>query len=142
MAVELSNAAVQTVAAGQNVLFSETPVSCNRGNVIHREGSGLVTLRGNTNQCRARYKVAFGANITVATGGTVGAVTTAISLNGEAVAASAMTVTPAAIGDYFNVARTIFVDVPRGCCYTVAVENTSATSIDAIAANLVIERVA
>lgn len=58
---EYTNAAVQTVAVNQNVLFTETPVGCNRGYVTHREGSGLVTLRGITNQCRARYKVAFAA---------------------------------------------------------------------------------
>ena len=56
---EYTSAAVQTVAADQNVLFTETPVCCNRGYVTHREGSGLVTLRGITNQCRARYKVTF-----------------------------------------------------------------------------------
>jgi len=54
---EYTNAAVQTVAVNQNVLFTETPVGCNRGCVTHREGSGLVALRGIANQCRARYKV-------------------------------------------------------------------------------------
>ena len=67
---EYTNVAVQTVAVNQNVLFAETPVGCNRGYVTHREGSGLVTLRGITNQCRARYKVTFGGNIAVPTGGT------------------------------------------------------------------------
>ena len=38
---EYTNAAVQTVAANQNVLFTSTPVGCNTGNVIHREGSGI-----------------------------------------------------------------------------------------------------
>ena len=52
---EYTNAAVQTVASNQNVLFASTPVGCNTGNVIHREGSGIATLRGVTNQCRARY---------------------------------------------------------------------------------------
>ena len=56
---EFTNASLQTVAVGQNVLFTETPVGCNRGYVVHREGSGNVTLRGITNQCRARYKVSI-----------------------------------------------------------------------------------
>lgn len=51
---------LQTVAAGQNVQFTETPVGCNKGYVVHRKGSGIFTLRGITNQCRARYKVSFG----------------------------------------------------------------------------------
>ena len=42
---EYTNAAVQIVAANQNVLFTSTPVGCNTGNVIHREGSGIATLR-------------------------------------------------------------------------------------------------
>ena len=62
---EYTNAAVQTVAANQNVLFTSTPVGCNTGNVIHREGSGIATLRGVTNQCRARYRVSFVGNIAV-----------------------------------------------------------------------------
>lgn len=43
---EFTSATVQTVAPNQNVLFTETPVGCNKGYVTHREGSGLVTLRG------------------------------------------------------------------------------------------------
>ena len=39
--------------------FLPRRLCCNRGYVTHREGSGLVTLRGITNQCRARYKVTF-----------------------------------------------------------------------------------
>ena len=59
-----------------------------------------------------------------------------------------MTVTPAAVGDFFNVSRTTFIDVPCGCCVTIAVENVSLTAagvaipIDVQNANLVIERVA
>lgn len=144
MAIEITNAAVQTVAANQNVLFTETPVSCNRGYAVHRNGAGIVTLRGITNQCRARYKVSFSGNITVATSGTLGAVSTALTINGEPLAATTATVTPAAIGDFFNVSTTAYIDVPKGCCYTIAVENVSdpATPIDVNNANLVIERVA
>ena len=100
---EYTNAAVQTVAVNQNVLFSETPVGCNRGYVTHREGSGLVTLRGITNQCRARYKVAFGGNIAVPTGGTAGPISVALAVNGEALNSAVATVTPAAVEEYFNV---------------------------------------
>lgn len=71
---EYSYAAVQTVEAGQNVLFNETPVAPSRC-IVHRDGSGIVTLRGLTNcQCRARFRVSFGANIAIPTGGTVGAI--------------------------------------------------------------------
>ena len=99
---EYSNSAIVTVAAGQNVPFTE---EANTGKpcIVHREGAGLVTLRGLTNQCRAKFKVSFGANIAIPTGGTVEAITAAISINGEALNASTATITPAAAEDFFNI---------------------------------------
>lgn len=133
--------AQQTVAAGQNVLLTETPVA--GGNCsIHREGSGIVTLRGITNQCRARYRVSFGGNIAVPTGGTAGAISLALSISGEPLASATMTVTPAAVNEFFNVFSAVFVEVPRGCCQTIAVENISAQAILVQNANLIVERVA
>ncbi len=139
---EFTNASVQTVAVGQNVLFTETPVSCNRGYVMHREGSGNVTLRGITNQCRARYKVSFGANLAVPTGGTAGAISIALSLDGEPMNSATATVTPAAVEEYFNVYVSVFVEVPRGCCTTVSVENISTQAINVANPNMIVERVA
>ena len=55
---EFTGVFVQQVAAGQNVVFTETPVSGSNC-VVHRDGSGIVTLRGMTNQCRARYTKQF-----------------------------------------------------------------------------------
>ncbi len=139
---EFTNANLQTVAAGQNVLFTETPVGCSRGYVMHRAGSGVVTLRGITNQCRARYRVSFGANLAVPTGGTAGAISVALSLDGEPMASATATVTPAAVNEYFNVYASVFVEVPRGCCATVSVENISAQAINVANPNLIVERVA
>ena len=139
---EFANVFVQQVAAGQNVVFSETPVSggCN---ILHREGAGNVTLRGACSQCRARYKITFGANIAIPTGGTVGPISIAITVDGERLGSSIATVTPAAVGDEFNVFSAAFVEVPRGCCVTVAVQNTSvpAQAIEVQNANLIVERV-
>ena len=94
--MELTAVALQTVRANQNVLFTDTPV-CGNYSMIHRDGSGLVTLRGITNQCRARFKVSFSGNIGLPTGGTVGPISLAIAINGEAVAASEMISTPTAV---------------------------------------------
>lgn len=138
---EFTAAAVQTVAVGQNVLFTETPVCATRG-IYHREGSGIVTAKGNTGQCRARYRVSFGANIAIPTGGTVGPISLAIAINGEALTASTMTVTPTVVASFFNVNRTIFVDAPCGCCTDISVENISTEAILVQNANLVVERVA
>lgn len=140
---EFVTSATQTVAAGQNVLFTETTV-CGNCNIMHRTGSGVVTLRGSNNCCNtARYKVTFGGNIAVATGGTAGPISVSIALNGEPLYSSTATVTPAAIGDFFNVFTAAIISVPCNCCLTVAVENSSdpETPIDVANANLIVERV-
>ena len=130
---------LQNVAAGQNVLFTESPIPCTRGNVYHREGSGVFRLGGGNG--RARYKVTYGGNIAIPTGGTVDPISIALSLDGEALASATAIVTPAAAGDFFNVFVAVFVDVSCGCCATVAVENTSGQAIDVQNSNLIIERV-
>ena len=137
---EFTGIFVQQVAAGANVVFTETPVSGN-GCIVHREGSGLVTLRGQTNQCRARYKVTFGGNIAVPTGGTVGPISIAIAVEGEALGSSIATVTPAAVGDEFNVFSAAFIDVPCGCCVSIGVRNVNTQTIEVQNANLIVERV-
>lgn len=138
---EFTNSNTVTVAAGANLPLTETAVkgpAC----IVHREGAGIVTLRGLTNQCKARFKVSFGGNIAVPTGGTAGAISVALSVSGEALNSATAIVTPAAVGDYFNVFVAAFIEVPRGCCVTVAVENTSAQAIDIANSNLIAERVA
>ena len=139
--MELISNAIQEVAANQNVLFTDTVVKGNCS-IVHREGSGLVTLRGITDQCRARYKVSFGGNVAIPTGGTVGPISLAISINGEGIAATTMISTPAAVEEYNNVFSAVFLDVPRGCCYTISVQNLTDEAIEVQNANLIIERVA
>ena len=140
--MEITANAVQTVTENGNVVFTNTSVagsSC----IVYRQGSGLVTLRGLTNgQCRARFRVTFGGNVAIPTGSTVGPITVAIGINSEPVQTSEMIVTPAAVNEYFNVYRSMFLDVPRGCCSQVSVENLTGGSILVQNANLTIERVA
>lgn len=139
--MEITANALQTVESNQNVLFTETPV-CGSCSIIHRDGSGLITLRGITNQCRARFKAFFSGNIGLPTGGTVGPISIAIAINGEAVPSSTMISTPAAVEEFANVASAVYLDVPVGCCLTISVKNTSVQAIDIQNANLIIERVA
>lgn len=139
---EYTNGALQLVAAGQNVVFTESPAACNKGYVVHREGSGVFTLRGITNQCRARYKVSYGGNIAIPTGGTVGPISVAIAVEGEPLTSATAIVTPAAVEEFFNVSAAVYIEVPRGCCVSVAIENTSTQSISAQNSNIIIERVA
>ena len=139
--MELTANALQTVEANQNILFTDTAIagSCS---IIHRAGSGLVTLRGITNQCRARFRVTFGGNVSLPAGGTLGPVSLAIAINGEPVATTTMISTPAALEEFNNVFSSIFLDVSAGCCSQVSVKNITNQSIDVQNANLIVERVA
>ena len=140
--MEITANTVQTVAENGNVLFTNTSVA-GSACIVHRQGSGLVTLRGLTNgQCRARFRVTFGGNVALPTGGTAGPISVAIAINGEPVQTSTMIVTPAAVNEYFNVYRSMFLDIPSGCCSQISVENLTGADILVQNANLTIERVA
>jgi len=138
---EFSNSNTVSVAAGQNLSLTETAVA-GPACIVHREGAGIVSLRGLTNQCRARFKVSFGGNIAIPTGGTVEAISVALAINGEPLTSATAIVTPAAVENYFNVFVATFIEVPRGCCVTVALENTSTQAVEIANSNLIAERVA
>ena len=139
--MEIIANALQTVPANQNVYFTDT-VTCGNCAITHRDDSGLVTLRGLTGQCRARFRVTFGANIGLPAGGTAGPISLAIAIDGEAIRSTTMTVTPAAVEEFFNVFSSVFVDVPRGCCVTISVKNITDVDVDVQNANLIVDRVA
>ena len=132
---------LQTVLAGANVQFTDTVVP-GKACTMHRAGSGLVSLKGLTSQCRARFKVSFGANIAIPTGGTVEAISLAIAIDGEPIATTTMIVTPAAVEEFFNIFGAIYLDIPRNCCSQISVRNTSTQSVEVQNANLIVERVA
>lgn len=139
--MEITANALQTVNENQNVLFTDS-VICGSCSIMHRGGSGLVSIKGVTDQCRARFKATFGGNIAIPTTGTVGAISLALSLDGESIGTTTMTVTPAAVEEFWNVFSAIFIEVPRGCCATLGVRNISDQPIDIQNANLIVERVA
>ena len=139
--MEIIANALQTVPANQNVYFTDT-ITCGNCSISHRDDSGLVSLRGITNQCRARFRVSFGGNIAIPTGGTVGPISLALAINGEAIRATTMTETPAAVEEFSNVFSAVFIDVLCGCCQTVSVQNISDQPIEVQNANLIVERVA
>jgi hypothetical protein len=139
--MEITAVALQEVAENQNVLFTDT-VICGGPSIVHRGGSGLVTLRGLTNQCRAQYKVTFGGNIAIPTGGTVEEISLALTIDGEPLGSATMIETPAAVEEFSNVFGAVYIAVPRGCCLTVGVRNTSAQAINVQNANLIVERIA
>ena len=140
---EYTAAALQTVDQGQNILFTDAPVPCTRGWVIHRDGSGVFTLRGITEKCSVDYRVQFNANIGLPAGGTPAPISVAIAVEGEPLTTSTAIFVPAAAEDLGNVTVPAIVRVPRGCCVHIAVENTTTPGvpIDVQNANIEITRV-
>ena len=123
---------VQLVQPGAAAVL-ETAIGCNHRPplVLHRPGSGILTLRGIVNNpcCGfARYRVQFDGNIAVPEGGTAGEIQLALAIDGEVVPTSIAAATPAAVDQYWNVNGFAIIDVPTGCCYTVSVENASVST--------------
>ena len=139
---------VQTIQPNNPIPLT-TVIPCAKGYVYHRNGSGIVTLRGvvNGTGCFARYQVTFNGNTAVSADGTAGPIAVAIALDGESIATSKAVVTPAAVGEYFNVTSTAIITVPKGCCFNVSVENVpggtaAGQPIDVMNATLVVTRIA
>lgn len=129
MAEYLTRDAVETVALNSAVPFVDS-IPCRKGYVYHSSGSGIFVLRGTTQNCFARYNVVFTGNIAIPEGGAVTPIATAIVVSGESREGSRSISTPAAVDEYGNVTSRATVDVPRGCCFTVAVEYVNGTVND------------
>lgn len=150
MAEFLSNP-IQEVALNSPIIFNSS-IPCTRGYVYHEDETGVFILRGITSgQCFATYQVTFNANIAIPTGGTVGPIAVAITVNGEPRATSRAIFTPAAVDQYGNVTSTAIIKVPKGCCFSVSIEAVPATADPAVTpapvievqnANLVVDRIA
>jgi len=124
---EYLNNDVQTIAPGAAVAL-RTSIGCTKGFIYHRPESGILILRGVVNNpCSnfARYQVTFNGNIAVAEG-TPGPIAVALAIDGEPIATSTAIVTPTVAEAYFNVTSTAIIDVPRGCCLNLSVENVPA----------------
>ena len=141
---------VQAIALNQPAIFTAS-IPCNRGNVYHEDDTGIFILRGNTNNCFARYQVTFNGNIALHTGGAVAPIAVALAVNGEPRLTSRAIFTPAAVEEYGNVTSTAIVTVPRGCCFSLSLRSVPASAdatvtpapvIDMQNANIVINRIA
>lgn len=148
---EWTSVAVQTVNPGESILFTETNRPCYKGLILHREDSGLFLIKGSNGNTFMRrcpcmgypsvdYMVDFGANIAVPTDETVGPISVAFALEGATLAGTTMTVTPAAVEEFFNVSRATNVPIWLGCCESFSIRNVSDIPILVSNANLVIAR--
>lgn len=137
MAEYLANA-VQNVAMKQPVLFTAS-IPCPRGYVYHEDETGNFILRGCTPNCFARYQVTFNGNIAIPTGGTVGPIALAITVNGDTRPTSRAIFVPAAVETYGNVTSTAIITVPKGCCFNLSVRYVAADEDPATTPTPVIE---
>lgn len=132
MAEYLTRDTVETVALNSAIPFIDS-ISCKKGYVFHQSGTGIFILRGivnNSNACFARYNLEFTGNIAIPEGGAVTPIATAIVVSGEAREGSRSIFTPAVVDEYGSVTSRATVDVPKGCCFTVAVEYVNGTVND------------
>ena len=151
MAAEYLANGVQQISLNAPAIFTAS-IPCKRGYVYHEDETGIFILRGITqNQCFATYQVTFNGNIAIPTGGTVGPIAIAITVNGEPRLTSRAIYTPAAVAEYGNVTSTAIIKVPRGCCFSLSVESVPASAdptvtpapvIEMQNANLVVNRIA
>ena len=128
MAEYLANA-IQNVAVNAPVIFTAS-IPCTRGYVYHEDETGVFILRGCTNNCFARYQVTFNGNIAIPDGGDLTPVAIAITVQGEPRLTSRAIYTPQAVDEYGNLTSTAIITVPRGCCFSVAVDYVDATTDD------------
>ena len=129
MAEFVTRDGTETVALNAPIPFGNS-IPCKKGYVIHNNNTGIFVLRGITQNCFARYNVEFTGNIAIPEGGAVTPIATAIVVSGESREGSRSISTPAAVDEYGNVTSRATVDVPRGCCFTVAVEYVNGTVND------------
>lgn len=126
MAEYLTRDAVEVVALNAPIPFIDS-IPCNRGYVYHQSGTGIFVLRGIVNNncgCFARYSIEFTGNVSIPEEGEITPIATAIVVSGEERIGSRSIFTPTET-EYGNVTSRAVVDVPKGCCFTVAVEYVS-----------------
>ena len=154
MAAEYSANSTQVIQPNGSVIFTASPVPCNRGIVFHRDESGSFLLANNVPanltsfcSCGCRrvyetlYTVGFHANISLPEepAGTVEPISLAIAIDGEIDPSSIMTVTVPLVSDVNgdNVGAGIIVAVPSLCrCSNVSVRNISTQAINVMNANI------
>lgn len=121
--------ALQTIAAGGNVLLN--PVSCQCGcGAVRQTETGVIRLSGICGRQKTQYHIMFDANVAIPAGGTVGPITISILLDGVALPASSAIVTPAAAGDLWHISLNDLVDVCFGDSVTIGIRNDSGVPIN------------
>lgn len=139
---EYSYPLAQTVAASSNLIFLNGDRCCKKNLITHNDNSGVFRIKAAGNCCKTIFRVKFNGNIAIATDGTVGEIGVAFAQNSETLNNAVAIVTPAAVGELWNVSLETFIELPCGCCDTLSIKNVSGTAITVENANIIIDRVA
>lgn len=140
----------QDVALNNPILFTAS-IPCPKGYVYHEDGTGILILRGVTNNCFARYQLTYNGNVAIPEGGDVTPIGIALTVNGEPRLSSLAIYTPQAVSEFGNVTSTAIITVPKGCCFSVAVRyvsgvtdgtTTPTPTIEVANSNLTVSRIA
>ena len=132
MAEFLTRDEIVSVALNSPIPFIDS-IPCNKGYIYHQDGTGILILRGIVNNpcaCFARYEVEFTGNVAIPEEGEITPIATAIVVSGEQRIGSRSIFSPTETDEYGNVTSRAVVDVPKGCCFTVAVEYVNGTVND------------
>ena len=140
--IVLSNSAVEVIPVGGTVTFNleVAHTGCDengcRGAEYHRQGSGVVRLRGRNNRCNLKsiFDLSFNGNVTSGTAGTE--VQLAMTVDGTPLAETTMIETIGTANSYQNLAARTYLKVCPGEDVTLSVTNTGTepVTIDANAA--------
>lgn len=120
----------QLVSLNDAIVFIDSN-PCKRGLIYHDNGSGNFILKGRTNNCYMRYNLTFNGNIAIPTDGEITPIGVSISVFGEDRQSSESIYSPTETDAFGNVTSTASVTVPKGCCFSVAVRYSDATTEDA-----------
>ena len=118
------------VALNNTIPFDRVSIPCNTGSVIPI-ASGVLTIKGNTRNRFARYRITLQGNIAVPEGGDVTAIALGITINGAVIPESVAIFTPQAVSEYGHVNTEVVLTVPSGCCVSVSAVYVDGTEDDA-----------
>lgn len=137
MAAEYLANAVQEISLNSPAIFTAS-IPCTKGYIYHEDETGIFILRGITTNCFATYQVTFNGNIAIPVTGTVAPIAVALTVNGEPRLTSRAIVTPADTEDYTNVTSTAIIKVPKGCCFSLSLDNVPASTDPAATQNAIL----
>ena len=137
MAAEYLANAVQEITLNSPAIFTAS-IPCTKGYIYHEDETGIFILRGITTNCFATYQVTFNGNIAIPVTGTIAPIAVSLTVNGEPRLTSRAIVTPADTEDYTNVTSTAIIRVPKGCCFSLSLDNVPASSDPAATQNAIL----